>query len=100
MPEHDVLPFLLGLSLIVSVAGVLILRPLTKRLGDTLDAKLRAKHQVPQLNNAELNRLTDVVSRLTDRIESLEERQDFTERLMASHDRAATHKKLHGPSDA
>jgi hypothetical protein len=87
------------MTLIVSVAGVLILRPLTRRLGDMLEAKSRAKHQAPQLNSAELNRLTDVVSRLTDRIESLEERQDFAERLLASQDRSTSPRHLHHRSD-
>ena len=99
MPPHDILPFLLATTAMLSVAGILILRPLTKRIGDMIELKARAKHPDPQLNSEDMTRLTDVVSRLTDRIESLEERQDFAERLLSGPDRSSARKPLREPLD-
>jgi hypothetical protein len=82
------------MTAILSVAGIIILRPLTRRLGDALEAKSRAKHKQPELSGEEIARLTDVMGRLTDRIESLEERQDFTERLLSDQKRAPAQARL------
>ncbi len=95
MPPHDLAPFLLGLTLILCTAGVIILRPLTKRLGDRFERERQAKSQLP---SQEIARLTDVVSRLTDRIESLEERQEFAERLLDSLERPEARARLRDPS--
>jgi hypothetical protein len=87
MPPYDVLPVVLGMTLMLCTAGVLILRPLTKRLGDLIETRTRERQAQAQIGPQELDRLADVVGRLTDRIESLEERQDFSERLLASLER-------------
>ncbi len=99
IPPYDVAPFILAMTLILSVAGIIILRPLTKRLGNMMELKSRAKHQEPGISSEDVARLTDVMSRLTDRIESLEEKQDFTERLLAAHDRAPAQARLRDPSE-
>jgi hypothetical protein len=84
--DPDVIaPFVITMTLILSVAGVFILRPLTKRIGDLIEATAREKRVRP--TNEEVDRLTEVVSRLTDRIETLEERQDFAERILVSLER-------------
>lgn len=72
-------------------AGVIILRPLTKRLGDRFERERQAQSQLP---SQEIARLTEVVSRLTDRIESLEDRQEFAERLLESLDRSDARARL------
>jgi len=87
------------MTAILSVAGIIILRPLIRRMGDGMDSRARAKHKQPELSSEDIARLTDVMGRLTDRIESLEERQDFTERLLADHDRAPARARLRDPAE-
>jgi hypothetical protein len=91
----------MAMTLMLSIAGVLILRPLTKRIGDMIELRAKAKHPHPdhQINSEDMERLTDVVSRLTDRIESLEERQDFAERLLYSDERATQRSRSREPLD-
>ncbi len=85
MESEVVAPFIIGMTFILAAAGVFILRPLTKRLGDLIEATAREKRVKPR--DDEIARLTDVVGRLTDRIEHLEERQDFAERILVSIER-------------
>lgn len=94
MPPHDLLPFMLGMTLILCTAGVIVLRPLTKRLGDLIEARTRERAAQSQLPGAEIARLTEVISRLTDRIESIEERQEFSERLLDSLERPEARARL------
>jgi hypothetical protein len=84
MPPHDLLPLIMGVTVTVSIAGILILRPLMKRLGNILELRAKERHQASQISPDDITRLTQAVGRLTDRIEDLEERQDFAERLLAS----------------
>jgi hypothetical protein len=84
MPPHDLAPLLMGVTVTLSIAGVLILRPIMKRLGTILELRAKERHQASQISPEDIARLTQAVSRLTDRIEDLEERQDFQERLLAS----------------
>lgn len=100
MPPHDLAPFLLGMTLMLCTAGVIILRPLTKRLGDSIQARNRERAARSQLPSADVERLTEVVNRLTDRIESLEERQEFSERLLDSLDRTESRGRLRDSSQS
>jgi hypothetical protein len=84
--DWDVIaPLIMGVTVTLSIAGVLIIRPLTKRLGDLIEATARDKRV--KLKDHEIIRLTEVVGRLTERLERLEERQDFTEGILTSLDR-------------
>ncbi|UCC74483.1 MAG: hypothetical protein JSV86_07995 [Gemmatimonadota bacterium] len=98
MPPADVAPFVLGMTFILCTAGIIILRPLTKRLGDLMEARNRERQEQAQLGPQELARITDVVSRLADRIETLEERQDFTDRLLDSLERPPARARLQDPT--
>lgn len=92
-------PLILGITITVSAAGVLILRPLSKRLGDLIEATTREKRA--KSKDEELTRLTEVVGRLTDRLENLEERLDFNERVLASLDRPeSSARRLANPPDS
>jgi hypothetical protein len=86
MPPHDIAPLIIGMTLILSVAGIIILRPLARRLGDLIELRSRAKEQQPEVQNEQIERLTELVGHLTDRLESLEERQEFAERLLMDQD--------------
>ncbi len=84
MPPDVFAPMIVGVTITLSVAGVLILRPLMKRFGDIAELRARERHQGSQVSPEDITRLAQAVGRLTDRIEDLEERQDFAERLLAS----------------
>jgi hypothetical protein len=82
MPPWDVAPLVMGMTVTLAIAGVLILRPLAKHIGKILEMRASQRYERPELSDEDLSRLTDAVSRLADRLETLEERQDFTERLL------------------
>ena len=64
---------------IVTVGGVIILRPIAGKLAGLLDAMAREKSSA---GLDETRRLRQTVEALHDRLSLLEERQDFTERLI------------------
>lgn len=64
---------------IVTVGGVIVLRPIAKRLGTLLDAMAAERSGAPL---GETRRLHEAVEALNDRLSLLEERQEFTERLI------------------
>jgi len=97
MDPDAVAPLIFSMTLVLSIAGVLILRPLAKRLGDLIEATAREKRV--KAKDEELARLTEIVGRLADRIEHLEDRQDFTERILASVERNDSRARLSGPTD-
>ena len=82
-------PMIAMIVLVLTVGGVLVLRPIAKRLGDIAEIMLREKQEGAQ---GELRRMADLLETVSARMELLEERQDFTERLLASPlDRAEHH---------
>ena len=64
---------------IVTAGGVLILRPIAAKLGTLLDAMAREKSSSAL---EETRRLRETVETMNERLSLLEERQDFTERLI------------------
>ncbi len=96
MEWEFIAPMVTVVALFVSVAGVLIFRPLTKRLGELIDVTSRNKQT--QLSQEELSRVTELVERLADRIERLEDRQDFAERILTSLERPAERARLNEPT--
>ena len=71
---------LVPISFIVAVAAVLILRPLSKRLGELLVELRREKNETATLK--EVENLQRTVVDLGDRLERLEERHEFMEGLL------------------
>ena len=74
-------PMIATIVFVLTVGGVLVLRPIAKRLGDIAELMLREKQEGAQ---GELRRIADVLETVSARMTLLEERQDFTERLLAS----------------
>ena len=64
---------------IVTVGGVIVLRPIASKLGSLLDAMAVEKSSSAL---EETRRLRETVETMNDRLSLLEERQDFTERLI------------------
>jgi hypothetical protein len=69
-----------GVVFILTVGGVLILRPIAKRLGDLLELYARDRHSGLQGDVAQIR---DLLETMNGRLQLMEERQDFTEKLLA-----------------
>lgn len=78
---------LIPITLFMCIAAVMILRPISKRVGALLEAMTRERlqQQAPgPVSDHQLNRITSLLEQVTRRQEILEERLDFTERLIGS----------------
>jgi len=71
---------LMVIGITAGVASVMILRPFTKQLGALLD-QMRQDRQ-NQAESIDPARVTQLMEGLLDRLERLEVRQDFTERVL------------------
>lgn len=69
---------------ILTTGGVLVLRPIAKRLGGFLDAATQAKLRPSP--DADLARIAEALSNIDGRLNQLEERQDFAEALISASD--------------
>jgi|TARA_B100002003_G_C13587583_1_gene304184 hypothetical protein len=67
-------------TLIVTTGGVVLLRPLTKRLVELLEVTTREKANPQVQGDSDVMR--DLLETMNSRLALLEERQDFTERLL------------------
>ena len=77
-------PMIVMVTAILTTGGVLVLRPISKRLGSYLDAVTQAKLRgTPE---ADLARIHDVLSSIDGRLNQIEERQDFAEALISASD--------------
>ncbi len=81
MEWEFVAPMIVSIVLILTVGGVVLLRPLTRRLGALLDVMVLEKSKTSGMEDRSLG---DAIEAVNDRLLLLEERQDFTERLIAS----------------
>ena len=78
----DIAPMLVAITLILTAGGVAILRPLTKRVGELLEIMAKEKRQ-PRQAPPETQRMVELMESMHTRLERLEERQDFTDSLLA-----------------
>jgi hypothetical protein len=77
-------PMIVMVTLILTTGGVLILRPIAKRLGGFLEAATQAKLRPSA--DADLARIAETLSSIDGRLNQLEERQDFAEALISASD--------------
>ena len=75
-------PMLVSLVFILTVGGVVLLRPISKRLAELLELYARER-QVGA--SGELRHVRDVLETVNARLQLLEERVDFTERMLDDH---------------
>jgi len=71
---------LMVMSITAGVAGVMIFRPLTKQLGELLEQMRRDRQDQSKLAGSA--RMAQLMEGVLDRMERLEARQDFTERVI------------------
>jgi len=78
---------LIPIVFMLTTGAVLILRPITKRLGLLLEAIAKSKMGTPGDAAAELALMRGTLEQMSKRLDLLDERQDFTERLLNSAQR-------------
>lgn len=98
MIDWDVIaPMVVMIVMTLTIGGVLILRPIAKRLGDLIDVMIREKQAPRPEPVAELARVREIVESIDARLSLLEERQDFTESLLDGGARASLPTARRGP---
>ena len=82
----DIAPMIVMVTAILTTGGVLILRPITKRLGALLEVMTHQKLRASAADPAEQARIRELLTSIDSRLNLLEERQDFAEALMSAGD--------------
>lgn len=84
--DWDVIaPMIVAVTLIVTVGGVAILRPIAKRLAHLLETYASERQSGLE---GDVQRMREILEMVSARLQLLEERQDFTERLLDSGERS------------
>ena len=86
MEWEFIAPMILGVVMFLTIGGVLVLRPIATRLGSLLEVMARERAALPP---EEIRHLRDTLETMNQRLSLMEERQDFTERLLGRGDPAA-----------
>jgi hypothetical protein len=73
---------LITLIAAVSVVSVVLLRPVSKHLGHYFEAKAEERRALGGRSPEDWDRLFNAMETMAHRLEVLEERQDFTEKLL------------------
>ncbi|MSR20177.1 MAG: hypothetical protein EXR91_04255 [Gemmatimonadetes bacterium] len=79
MDWANIAPMIVAVVLILTVGGVVILRPIAKRLTDLIDLFVRDRETGIQ---GDVQQIRDLLETMNARLQLMEERQDFTERLL------------------
>lgn len=88
-----IVPMVVSVVLFLTVAGVILLKPIANKMGLLLEAMARERNEPGAA--AELERIRDLLETLDGRLSLLEERQDFTDALLADPERRKL--RLKGP---
>lgn len=81
MLDWDVIaPMVVAVVLILTAGGVLVLRPIAKRLGELMELYARDKQVGLE---GDIGHMRDLLEAVDARLRLMEERQDFTDRLLA-----------------
>ncbi len=79
--------FLMTVTIVISLGAVILLKPLMKNLGNFLEAKAEERKELGGRSPEDWERLFSALDSLGQRMSELEERQEFTEKLLAKPDR-------------
>lgn len=80
-----VAPMIMSIVLFLTIGGVLVLRPIAKHLGAYLEALTR--QHLDGGPREDVSQLRDILDTMNQRLTLMEERQDFTERLLEERSR-------------
>lgn len=80
----EIAPMLVGITLILTTGGVILLRPISKRLGTYLEllADERRARLNPAAKPTDTARIVALLENMEERIARIEDRQEFTDRLL------------------
>lgn len=84
MDWEFIAPMVVSVVGILTVGGVLVLRPIAKRVSTLLEHYARERQSGIE---GDVHQIRDLLETMNARLQLLEERQDFTERLFASGER-------------
>jgi hypothetical protein len=84
---------LIPITMFISIAAVLILRPMTSKVGGLLQAMTKER-TASSSESADLARMRVLMEHVSKRMDLMEERLDFTERLLASGRKRPGHARL------
>ena len=85
MLSDDIVAMIVMLAGIFTTGGVLIFRPLAKRLGVFLEVATQQRMRAPSDPNDAV-RIRELLTSIDSRLSLLEERQDFAEALISAGD--------------
>lgn len=77
---NNVAPMIVAVVGCLTIGGVLVLRPIAKRVGDILEMMAREKQSGL---GSDVGHIRDLLETMNARLQLMEERQDFTERLLS-----------------
>ena len=78
---EDIAPMVVAVVFIVTTGAVVILRPIAKRLTDLIELYSRDRQTGI---GGDVQHIRDLLETMNARLQLMEERQDFTERLLTS----------------
>jgi hypothetical protein len=79
-------PMVVMVTAILTTGGVLIFRPITKRLGSLLEVMTAQKLRAANTDPNDTQRIRELLTSIDGRLNLLEERQDFAEALISAED--------------
>lgn len=79
MEWEFIAPMILGVVATLTIGGVLVLRPLTRRFAELLEHYVKDREQG---STAELHHMRELLETMDARLQLMEDRLDFTERLL------------------
>jgi hypothetical protein len=82
MEVEALIGMLFSLIVIAMVGGVVLLVPISRRLGGVLELWLEERGKANEIGPREFGRIREEVAALRDEMEALANRQDFVEKLL------------------
>jgi hypothetical protein len=86
MNSGDIVSLSVMVTAILTTGGVLILRPISKRLGALLEVMTQQKLRSANTDPNDSHRIRELLVSIDSRLNVLEERQDFAEALISAGD--------------
>ncbi|HEX8243494.1 MAG TPA: hypothetical protein VF541_08365 [Longimicrobium sp.] len=86
MYSGDIVALTVMVTAIVTTGGVLIFRPISRRLGALLEVMTQQKLRAANTDPHDTNRIRELLVSIDSRLTMLEERQDFAEALISAGD--------------
>ena len=87
MEWEFIAPMIMGVVFMVTVGGVLVLRPLSKRFAELLESYAQDRQRGV---GSDIHQIRELMETMDGRLRLMEERQDFTEKLLQSGHRQTT----------